>query len=609
MIRRFVNIFRGSEKVLNELAFEANQGWLPVLDSEVLLNDLRRKNYLKEIWDLTSFTDKSFQTVIKDPILRFAGLVQQVPASETHHHAYLGGLLDHSLECMIFALKIRRKHMLPPGSTAEEQSAKSDLWTAGIALAALSHDISKPLLDLEIELKNGDHWSLIDGPIPKSAGYYRFKYKKNRTYRTHGVSSSLLFGHLVSGELFKWFQTDAGLIDILLMSLSGHVEHGGIVSTIVLQADMASVGQNMGGNPNAIPFEAPKDTLQSKLRAGLKEIVREKFKLNDQGAHGFYDHDTNSLFLVSMRAANELRAHLLGLGIESVPSANPPLFDELQSHNLIIANESGKAIWKCLVSIGNWEAQLTMLKVNPALIWDEVPQLKAVKVTILSDTKVVPEPQNNEEETPVPNAVPLSAGSVSNKPDPSSDPVGDLLSLFAAPEEPLTSSPKVASTDNVIVSEAVSKQAPTIKTVSKLPAAKVVSKSTATKKSAVKKDGDVNPDFFEWLKDGIIQRKLIINDTNAAVHIVRGRYLLVSPKIFKRYASEIYGTDADFVQIQNEFQKLGIHERTSKATNIFNVAVEGTRRTSMIKGYLLKDCDLPPPLPDNPFLKMLSEIA
>ena len=609
MIRRFVNIFRGSEKVHSELPFEANQGWLPVLDSEVLLNDLRRKNYLKEIWDLTSFTDKSFQTVIKDPILRFASLVQQVPASETHHHAYLGGLLDHSLECMIFALKIRRKHMLPPCSTAEDQSAKSDLWTAGIALVALSHDISKPLLDLEIELKNGDHWSLIDGPIPKSAGYYRFKYKKDRTYRTHGVSSSLLFGHLVSGELFKWFQTDTGLIDILLMSLSGHAEHGGIISTIVLQADMASVGQNMGGNPNAIPFEAPKDTLQSKLRAGLKEIVREKFKLNDQGAHGFYDHDTNSLFLVSMRAANELRAHLLGLGIESVPSTNPPLFDELQSHNLIIANESGKAIWKCLVSIGDWEVQLTMLRVNPALIWDEVPQLKAVKVTILSDTKVIPEPLNVDEAL-VSNEGPLLADPVANKPD-SSDPVGDLLNLFAEPREPLESNPKKASTGNVNVSKAVSNQNPLPKTVNKLPAEKVVSNSkpATTKKSAVNKDSAVNSDFFEWLKDGIIQRKLIINDTNAAVHTVRGRYLLVSPKIFKRYASEIYGTDADFVQVQNEFQKLGMHERTSKATNIFNVAVEGTRRTSMIKGYLLKDCDLPPPLPDNPFLKMLSEIA
>jgi integrating conjugative element relaxase (TIGR03760 family) len=565
---------------------DTNQGWLPVIDSVELLSEPKRQNYLKEIWDLTSFTEKSFIEVIKNPISNLANLVQQVPGSESHHHSYLGGLLDHSLECMIFALKIRRKHMLPPGATPEEQSFKGDIWSAGIALAALSHDISKPLLDLEFELKDGQSWSLLDGPIPKSAGYYRFRFNKERIYKTHGVSSSLLFSYLVSGDVFKWLQTDVQLVNLLLMTLSGHSENGGIVSEIVLQADMASVGQNMGGNPNAIPFEAPKDTLQSKLRAGLKEIVREKFKLNDQGAHGFYDHASESLYLVSMRAANELRAHLLSLGIESVPSNNPPLFDELQSHNLIIPNTSGKAIWKCVVTIGKWETELTMLKVNPALIWDVVPELKSIQVKVVAETKEPTETKSN----PAPTS---SVANINSEVEDSS--VADLLSLFTETETEINNTCAAPVIDLTPVND----QATAKKSSPKVVTEK--SNSGTCDVDAVK--------FYDWLRDGIVHRKIIINDTNAAIHTVRGRYFLVSPKVFKRYASEIYGTDEKFVEVQNVFQKLGIHERTALAQNIFSVAVNGTRKTSMIRGYLLKECDLPPPLPDNPFLKMISEVA
>lgn len=49
-------------------------------------------------------------------------LAQQLPASEYHHHASPGGLLDHMLELMAFAAKLRQRHLLPAGAAREDQA-------------------------------------------------------------------------------------------------------------------------------------------------------------------------------------------------------------------------------------------------------------------------------------------------------------------------------------------------------------------------------------------------------------------------------------------------------------------------------------------------------
>lgn len=69
------------------------------------------------------------------------GYVQQLPASEAHHHCDRGGLLAHGLEVALHALKLRRGHLLPQRADTEEIVAKRDIWTFAIFSAALLHDI------------------------------------------------------------------------------------------------------------------------------------------------------------------------------------------------------------------------------------------------------------------------------------------------------------------------------------------------------------------------------------------------------------------------------------------------------------------------------------
>ena len=72
-----------------------------------LLATPRRQQLLEHIWQRTSVSQKQFSWLYRAPFERYAELVQQFPASESHHHAYHGGMLDHGLEIVAFALKLR----------------------------------------------------------------------------------------------------------------------------------------------------------------------------------------------------------------------------------------------------------------------------------------------------------------------------------------------------------------------------------------------------------------------------------------------------------------------------------------------------------------------
>jgi hypothetical protein len=77
----------------------------------------RRRRLLEHIWQRTSLSRRQFATLYRAPLERYAELVQQFPASESHHHAYPGGMLDHGLEIVAYALKLRQSHLLPVGDS------------------------------------------------------------------------------------------------------------------------------------------------------------------------------------------------------------------------------------------------------------------------------------------------------------------------------------------------------------------------------------------------------------------------------------------------------------------------------------------------------------
>src|SRR3989344_5103473 len=282
-----------------------------------LLATPRRQRLLEHIWQRTSLSRRQFATLYLAPLERYAELVKQFPASESHHHAYPGGMLDHGLEIVAYALKLRQSHLLPAGTPPEAQAAQAEAWTAGTAYAALLHDIGKIAVDLHVEYADGSPWHPWHGPLQRP---YRFRYRKDREYRLHSAATGLLYARLLDRDIFDWLSGFPDLWAALLYVLAGQYEHAGTLGELVVQADQASVAQELGGDPSKA-LTAPRHALQRKLLDGLRYLLKEELKLNQpQASDGWLTQD--ALWLVSKTVSDKLRAHLLSQGIDGIPSNN-----------------------------------------------------------------------------------------------------------------------------------------------------------------------------------------------------------------------------------------------------------------------------------------------
>lgn len=552
------------------------EGYLPIESPHSLLAAEHRRQLLDRIWQYTALSHAQFIQLYLNPIHRYAEQVQQLPASETHHHAYLGGMLDHGLELVACSLKLRQSYLLPTGAAPEDQAAQTDAWSAGIAYGALLHDIGKIAVDLLVERQDGRVWHPWQGALDQP---YRFRYLKGRDYHLHGAAAGLLYTQILDRPILDWLSGFPSLWACLLYVLAGQYERAGVLGELVIQADRVSTAQNIGGNPSKA-LQAPIHSLQYHLISGLRHLVQHELKLNQPGAAGWLTQD--ALWLVSKTVTDKLRAYLLAQSVEGIPSSNIAVFDELQSHGLVESTPEGKAIWTALVAQGNWQQNFTFLRIQPTLIWgsEERPEAFSGTVSVATNDH---QPDGPPSPSP-PTAVNTRSTRSQSQPDSlvmeDDDYLGTFLDMFEITEPETSRSP--------------------------LESAHEISDPPSDNSGQV---------FLSWVKEGIQSHKLIINDSKAKVHTVSGRVFLVTPGIFQRYAQEFPGISMgayyegeEWRWVQKQFERLKTHKKRDDGLNIWLCQVEGPRKKAKLKGYLLENPALffeAGSMPaDNPFLKL-----
>ena len=589
---------------------EPGKGLMRPEPAASLLATPRRQKLLEHIWQRTSLSRRQFATLYLAPLERYAELVQQFPASEAHHHAYPGGMLDHGLEIVAYALKLRQSHLLPAGATPEAQAAQAEAWTAGTAYAALLHDIGKIAVDLHVEYADGTVWHPWHGPLRRP---YRFRYRREREYRLHSAATGLLYTRLLDPGIFDWLAGYPDLWSALLYVLAGQYEHAGTLGELVVQADQASVAQELGGDPSKA-LAAPKHALQRKLLDGLRFLLREEFKLNQpQASDGWLTQD--ALWLVSKTVSDKLRAHLLQQGIDGIPASNTAVFNVLQDHGIALPTPDGKAIWKATVaSDAGWSHSFTFLKLSPALIWEaaERPAPFAGQVQV------------EQEQEDKAQQVPAALGADRTKPEPAlsgESPVTPVMTAAAADNgvgalldlldmAPAASGPLPMPPEPVADAQADAEGDSRASAVAPPPPAPPAS----APRPQAEPSGE---DFMAWVTQGVRSRNLIVNDAKALVHTVAGTAYLVSPGVFQRYAQEHPQVATIARQekleawqwVQKRFEKLAAHRKQASGLNIWTCDVTGPRKSRRLHGYLLARPEAlfgEVPL-DNPYLRLANE--
>ncbi len=519
------------------------EGALPVLDAGALLRPHRSQ--LAAIRQLVGVPRAHWEAFYATVFEAYAGFVQQLPASEAHHHAGPGGMLVHGLEVVREALKLRRGRLLPPGAAAEELAARQDLWTYATATGALLHDLGKPVTDQRVRFYDRQgrelgHWDPWAGPLPAVAGWYRVEFVRERRYRFHERVPPLLVRFILPQRGLSWLASDPEVFAAWLATISGDADRAGVLGELVHRADGLSVASDLAGVPARMP-SARRKPLVARLLTGLRYLLDQgSLPLNRPGAAGWRLDD--DLWLVSKRVLDALREHLSQEGQEGVPTRNDRLMDELQQHGLLIPT-GDRAVWTVQVTTGDWSQQLTVLRFPVQTLWPDPDARPPV-----FDGSVTPVGENRDDTTREdPKATPEPDPSPSDADDTSEAPVE------ASPSEP--------------------------------------------RKTETSEEDDPGHRFLHWLKEGLASGSLLINAVNARVHVVPEGLLLVSPGIFKDFDRE------NWTRVQKRFQKLKLHRRTPQATNIWSYQVKGDRKQSRINGLLITEPEqvlglqLPPPNP------------
>ena len=591
-----------SLKNLNSSTFKVDdEGWITPFTASELLNSELRQKYLNLLWQQVSMTQDMFNELYKKPIERYAEMVQLLPASESHHHSHLGGMLDHGLEVLSFSAKLRQSYVLPQNAAPEEQSKQRDAWTAAVIYAALVHDIGKVIVDIDIQLKDGSRWFPWLG-VPTQP--YKFKYIKGRDYDLHPVMGSFLANYLIPKEAFAWLAEYPEAFSALMYAMADHKDKAGLLSEIVQKADQNSVTLALGGDVSKLT-QKPITSFAKQLLMALRHLLQHKFKINTPKgpSDGWLTED--ALWLMSKPTADQIRAYLLEQGI-SAPADNPKLFSEMQSLGIIESTNDGTAIWHCRIKADSgWcpPKAFSLLRIKPEVAWENLndrPGIFLGRVDIeaeeISNTKIEESVSNtnagidniDSENT----SISISFDNISElKPIeteqvPKNEDMMDLMmDLFSPTEKTLIPADEKENKEDVIQNNQVAKGLQN----SDVPP------DTSTSRDSKTISGE---SFVEWLKAGILGNTLTINNSSAKLHIVQGKLFLVTPGIFQMFFNSkgiANFTKKDIESLQYSFQDLKLHKKyhlsNKDSVNFYRCKVVGPRKTSQLIGYLVDKTD------------------
>jgi integrating conjugative element relaxase (TIGR03760 family) len=519
----------------------------------------------------------------------YAALVQHLPASESHHHAGAGGLLQHGIEVARHTLDLKQGIILPRGEAPEVQSRVQDLWTYACCTAALLHDLGKPVTDQHITLYDGPHgrrsaWSPVHGPMPVGATY-GIEFNSKRVYRHHERIPPLLAHHLLPTEGLQWIASDQSALHNWLAAIQGDLSDADAIGEIVGQADGLSVARNLSGSKNVQLPTAKAKPLVERLLTGLRYLLDDgDLPMNRRGAAAYLDDDT--LWLVSKTTLDKLRTHLIEEGQPGIPTRNDRLMDELQQHGLLVPNDD-RAVWLCSITIADWQQQLTCLRMHASQIWPDPTRRPASM-----DGHV--EPLGSE-------TAKGAADQVTNRPSESAQ-SAEPRSTGAATAQEGNNQQAASSIDDLTLpfdlpADAAGEDETT--PVNTPPAKAQESTATGSKSTvqgefaaAHKADGqvagmeaseDAGERFVAWLKHSIENQTVPINTTQARIHVLPEGLALVSPRIFRDFDS------ANWSHAQKRFQKLKLHRKTPRDENIWTCQAAGSRKRSLLKVILIPD--------------------
>ena len=300
-----------------------------------------------------------FEQFYVESLRRFASYAHLLPASQTHHHRGAGGLLRHAAEVALWSLQSGDRVLLPGEQAPRRRRELEPRWHLAVFLAALCHDVGKPVTDLVVTSRDGAKvWNpfaedLYSWASRHGVDRYFLHWRENRG-KKHMVVSPLLTERIISQKSLAWIsEGDNELVLWMMEAINGHPSAENLIHDLVIRSDQVSVERDLRSLGVAFTGYEIGLPVERFLVDIMRRLVREgTWRINEPGSRLW--HIDGHLYLIWPVAGEEIAAIINQEKIPGLPRTPSSILDMLIDRKLANIREDqveGNRYWVIAPSV------------------------------------------------------------------------------------------------------------------------------------------------------------------------------------------------------------------------------------------------------------------
>lgn len=286
-------------------------------------------------------SDDEVERYLMPVVWNLACFVHLLPASAHHHHRGLGGLFGHSLETAIFAAQTAKNKIFDYKAKPEDAYMNKARWILACALAGLTHDVGKAVLDIRVYSDKGT-WHPTTGSITewcraKGISAYYVAMNEDREHNKHEQASLAYARVIIPRRTYLYLsQTGNSKIEEELHAAINGQREGCLVGEILGEADSLSVKLDERRQGTIDPRDKLVTTpLADAIVKAMRSLIKEgTWKINTQDANVWL---TTQGCFIDWSDVSDITKVLAAEGVKSVPHDNSAMASMLLTEGLIEA--------------------------------------------------------------------------------------------------------------------------------------------------------------------------------------------------------------------------------------------------------------------------------
>lgn len=286
-------------------------------------------------------SDEEVERYLMPVVWNLACFVHLLPASAHHHHRGLGGLFGHSLETAIFAAQTAKNKIFDYKAKPEDAYMNKARWILACALAGLTHDVGKAVLDIRVYSDKGT-WHPTTGSITewcraKGITAYYVAMNEEREHNKHEQASLAYARVIIPRRTYLYLsQTGNSKIEEELHAAINGQREGCLVGEILGEADQLSVKLDERRQGTIDPRDKLVTTpLADAIVKAMRSLIKEgTWKINCKDATIWL---TTQGCFVDWSDVSDITKVLAVEGVKSVPHDNSAMASMLLTEGLIEA--------------------------------------------------------------------------------------------------------------------------------------------------------------------------------------------------------------------------------------------------------------------------------